>query len=82
MLNTYTYSCVYISILCFPVPGWQSGKEPVNAGHSRDTELIPLRKIPGGGNVYALHYSCLENLMDRGTWQATVHEVAESGTIE
>ena len=29
-------------------------------------------KIPGGGHVYPLQYSCLENPMDRGAWQATV----------
>ena len=27
-----------------------------------------------------LQYSCLENPMDRGTWQATVHGVAKSQT--
>ena len=28
----------------------------------------------------ATHFSCLENSMDRGTWQATVHGVAKSWT--
>ena len=32
---------------------------------------------PGGENGYPLRYSCLENSMDRGAWQATVHGVAE-----
>ena len=36
--------------------------------------------IPGEGNGYPLQYSCLENLMDRGTWWATVHEVTKSWT--
>ena len=31
---------------------------------------------PGGGNGNLLQYSCLENLMDRGAWQATVHGVS------
>ena len=29
-----------------------------------------------------LHYSCLENLMDRGAWQVTVHSVTESDTTK
>ena len=32
-------------------------------------------KIPGEGDGNLLQYSCLENLMDRGAWQATVHGV-------
>ena len=34
----------------------------------------------GEGNGYPLQYSCLENLMDRGAWQATVHDVTKSQT--
>ena len=34
----------------------------------------------GEGNGNPLHYSCLENPMDRGAWWATVHEVAKSQT--
>ena len=33
---------------------------------------------PGEGNSYPLQYSGLENSMDRGAWQATVHEVTKS----
>ena len=33
---------------------------------------------PGGGHGNTLQYSCLENPMDRGAWQATVHSVANS----
>ena len=35
---------------------------------------------PGGGHGNPLQYSCLENPMDRGAWQATVHGVAKSWT--
>ena len=34
----------------------------------------------GGGNGNLLQYSCLENPMDRGDWQTTVHRVSESWT--
>ena len=34
----------------------------------------------GEGNGNPLHYSCLENPMDRGIWWATVHGVAKSWT--
>ena len=37
-------------------------------------------KIPGEGNGYPLQYCGLENSMNRGVWQATVHGVAESRT--
>ena len=53
-------------------PGGSDGKEPAcNAG---DLGSIPgLGRFPGEGNGYSLQYSCLENSMDRGAWQATVH---------
>ena len=55
------------------------GKESAcNAG---DLGLIPgLGRLPGEGNGNPLQYSCLENLMDRGAWQAAVHGVAKSWT--
>ena len=55
------------------------GKESTwNAG---DLGLIPgLRRSPGEGHGNPLQYSCLENPMDRGAWQATVHRVAQSRT--
>ena len=43
--------------------------------------LIPgLGRCPGEGNGNPLQYSCLENPMDEGAWQATVHEIAKSRT--
>ena len=53
---------------------------PANAGEAGDTGLIPgLGRSPGGGNGNQLQY-CLENPMDRGAWQATVHEVSKNRT--
>ena len=46
-----------------------------------DLGWIPeLGRSPGGGNGYPLQYSCLENSMDRGAWQATVCGVSKSQT--
>ena len=43
--------------------------------------MIPgLERSPREGNGYPLQLSCLENSMDRGAWQSTVHEVAKSLT--
>ena len=50
---------------------------PANAGDVGDTGSIPgSRRSPGGGNSNSLQYSCLENSIDRGGWQTTVHGVA------
>ena len=52
-----------------------------NAGATGNVGSIPgSERSPGGGNGNSFQYSCLENSMDRGTWQATVHEVIESDT--
>ena len=60
-------------------PGGSDGKASVcNAG---DPGLIPgLGRSPGEGNGSPLQYSCLENRMDGGVWQAIVHWVAKSWT--
>jgi len=51
---------------------------PTNAG---DVGSIPgSGKSLGAGNYNLLQYSCLENPMDRGAWQAVVHRVAKSWT--
>ena len=60
-------------------PGGSDGKE--SAHNVGDLGSIPgLGRSPGEGNSYPLWYSCLENFMDRGAWQATVHGVAKSRT--
>ena len=52
---------------------------PPNAG---DMGLIPgSGKSPGEGNGNPLQYSCPENPMDRGTWQATVHRVTKESDM-
>ena len=52
---------------------------PADAGDVRDTGSIPgSGRSPGGEHGSPLQYSCLENPMDRGAWQATVHGVTKS----
>ena len=54
---------------------------PANAGDVRDVGSIPgLGRSPGGGHDNPLHYSCLENLINRGAWWAMVHRVTKSWT--
>ena len=54
---------------------------PANAGDIRDVGLIPgSGRSPRVRNGNMLQYSCLENSMDRGAWQATVHGVTKSQT--
>ena len=64
------------------LPQWLSGKESTcNAGVAEDTGSIPgLGRSPGGALGYPLQYSCLENPMNRGAWQAIVPGVAKSQT--
>ena len=60
-------------------PSGSVGKE--SASQAGDLGLIPgLGRSSGEGNGYLLQYSCLENSMDRGAWQATIHGVARSRT--
>ena len=52
-----------------------------NEGDTRDTGSIPgLGRSPEEGHGNLFQYSCLENPMDRGAWQTTVHGVSKSGT--
>ena len=45
------------------------------------TGSIPgSERSPGEGNGNPLQYSCLENPVDRGYWQATIHRIAKSQT--
>ena len=53
----------------------------VNTGDARDTGLIPgLGRSPGVGHGNPFQYFRLENLLDRGAWQAIVHRVTKSLT--
>ena len=79
----YTHTLKYI--ICILViyytvfPGDSDGKQSAcNAG---DSGSIPvLGRTPGEGNGNPLQYSCLENPMEKGAWEATVHRVTKSQT--
>ena len=63
----------------FGFPDVSDGKE--SACSVGDPGSIPgLGRLPGKRNGFPLQYSCLENSMDRGAWQATVHEPTKSWT--
>ena len=69
--------CVYKEKYVFLIWGFTGESViknlPATAGDAGDTGSIPVsRRYPGVGNANSLQYSCLENSMDRGTWQATV----------
>ena len=56
-------------------------KPPVSSEDERNESLIPgSGRCPGKGSGNPLQYSYLENFMNRGDWQATVHGVAKSQT--
>ena len=71
------YTCSW-----FRLTRWLSGKEPTcDVEDAGDAGLIPgSGRSPGGGHGNPLQYSCLENPMDRGAWQAAVHRVTMSWT--
>ena len=51
---------------------------PASAEEIREVGLTPgSGRFPGGGHDTPLQYSFLENPVDRGAWQATVHEVTQ-----
>ena len=62
-------------------PRGSDGK--ASAYNAGDPGSIPgSGRSPGEGSGNPLHYTCLENSIDRGDWRATVQGVAESDTTE
>ena len=80
LLNLGTsYKLVLHKAPIWGFPGGSDSKESsCNAG---DSGFIPgLGKSPGEGNGNPLQYFFLENSMERGAWQAIIHEVAKGWT--
>ena len=62
------------------VPGGSDNKESVCNAEDLGS-ILGLERSPREGNGNPLQYSCLGNPMDRGAWQAAIHEVAKSWTL-
>ena len=70
---------MYLLINYMDFPGGSHGK--ASAYNAGDPGSIPgSGRSPGEGNGNPLHYAYLENPMDGGAWEATVHGVAKSRT--
>ena len=68
---------MYLNSLDFPGDSVVKNP-PVNAEVARDMGSIPESgRPPVVGNSNPLQYFSLENPMDRGAWQATVHRVTK-----
>ena len=68
-----------LGVAQFSFPGGSDGK--VSACNAGDPGSVPgSGRFLGEGNGSPLQYSCLENPMDGGAWQATVHGVTKSQT--
>ena len=63
------------------LPSFNVSNDKESACNAGDSVLIPgSGRTPKEGNGYSLQYSCLENPMDRGAWQASIHWVANNCT--
>ena len=88
LFNGWTiFHCVEIPHFVYPLIRWKTlgaslvAQTVKNLPAMWETRFDPgSGRSPGEGNGYPLQYSCLENSMDRGAWQATVHVVAKSQT--
>ena len=58
---------------------WQKIRLPMQEMQARGIDPW-VRKSPEEGNGNPLHYSCPENLLDRGAWRATVHRIVKGRT--
>ena len=77
--HTYIYIYIHIHIHIYVLPQWLSSKESCNAGGPGVVGSVPgLWRPPEGGHGNPLQCSCLENPMNWGAWQATVHGVTVS----
>ena len=76
--------CFIHSRVYMGCPQWLSSKGfTCNAENIGDAgSILGSRRSPGGGNGNSLWYSCWENLMDSGAWQATVRPQSGKSQIQ
>ena len=74
--------CVSVCVCVCGFPYGSAGKQyTCRVGDTGDAGVTPgLGRSPGEGNGYPLQHSCLENLVDRRAWRATIQRVAKSWT--
>ena len=78
LLSSLLSSLLGFLLLLIRICRWCSGTE--SAFQCKRFEVDPwMGRSLGIGNGNPIHYSCLENPMDREAWQATVHGMAKSG---
>ena len=79
MIVFLSFNNEYTTVFNRGFPGGSIVKNlPANAGDAGS--ILGSERSPGEGNGSLLQYSCLENPMDRGAWQDTVHEVTKNQT--
>ena len=78
----FKYKFRFVTILLLFTLGFPHGSDSKESACSAgDWDWIPgSERSPEKGNGYPLWYSCLENSMDSGAWQAIVHKVTKSQT--
>ena len=88
VLNEWCLCCYlyYVNLACYYHLSFHKGscskESTCNAGDTGNMGSIPgWGSFPGGGYGNPLQYSCLENLMDREAWWATVHKVTKNWII-
>ena len=76
----YAHNRLLRKVLMSSFCTWQNSKTWRNMLKVIKLVAMPSSRESGGGHGNPLQYSCLENPMHRGAWQATVHRVAKSQT--
>ena len=79
----FSFSSTIRRCTVFKRRGFPGGSEVKNlpANDIRDVgSILGSGRSPGEANDSPLQYSCQENPMDRGAWQATVHRVSKNQT--